>query len=290
MKPSHLPVAIALLLTSLGVWLISLRMEGTALSREVEQQRSVLRHAIEAQTGKTDAESAEYAALTQRLAEVREKFAIEQKTAADVAAQKTELQSRMPKVEDNEMVVSFGRIRDMASEIGDGVRHFQQMQNGKKMKFRPEDQATAVKMMSWMPEIAGFEDTPAEISSLQAGMIAKTFDLDPETTARVQQIISDHFAQMKAMGVTASSKDRPGWRDQRSTSLTQLMWKLRPNLPLNSDAIPSLPLMLNLGTGMERQVDLKVDENGEHNVIKMSLPAWPPVPWLPKEQTTPRAP
>jgi hypothetical protein len=304
MKPSYLLIPAALLLISGSVWLISLRVEGTGLSRELKQQSSNLRQATQAQVAKTEAESVEYAALTQRLAEVQEQLAIEQKTAADVAAQKAELQSRMPKVDDGEMVVSFGRIRDMASEMGEAVRIFQQMENRKEKNFVPEDQrATAVKMMSWMPEIAGFEDTPAEISSLQAGMIAKTFDLDPETTARVQQIISDHFAQMKAMGVTASSKDRPGWRDQRSASLTQLMWKLRPILPANSDAIRSLPLMLNMGTGMEKQVNVKVDEKieptpgqteaidelvDERTEIKLSLPMWPPVPWLPKEQNAPR--
>jgi hypothetical protein len=49
--------------------------------------------------------------------------------------------------------------------------------------------------------------------------------------------------------------------------------------------------MLNMGTGMEKQVDVKVEEKIdlrghlflERNEIKLSLPMWPPVPWLPGE-------
>jgi hypothetical protein len=288
MKPSHLLVPAALLLAIGSVWLISLRVERRTLSREVEKQRSTLRQATREQAQKKEAEAAEYAAHSKRLAEVREQLAIEQKTAADMAAQKSELQSMIPKVDDDEMVVSFGRIHDMAAEIGEALLLFLQMASRKDKDFAPEDSqvAAALKMMSWLPEITGFEDTPAEISCLQAGMIAKTFDLDPAAAARAEQIISDHFAQMKALRVTAASKDRPGWRDQRSASLTQLMWKLRPILPANSDATPCLPLILNMGAGMEKQVDVKVDQNGEtQGAVSMSIATWPRVPWLPEEPT-----
>jgi hypothetical protein len=62
------------------------------------------------------------------------------------------------------------------------------------------------------------------------------------------------------------------------------MWKLRPLLPADSGAIQSLPFILNLGTGLERHIDLNVDEEGEsHGSVNMSLPKWPHVPWLPEK-------
>jgi hypothetical protein len=100
----------------------------------------------------------------------------------------------------------------------------------------------------------------------------------------VDQIIRDHFTQMNAMGITAASQDRPSWRDQRSASITQLMWKLRPLLPADSSAIRSLPFILNLGAGLERHINMTVDEKGEsHGSVSMTLPNWPRVPWLPEK-------
>jgi hypothetical protein len=199
-----------------------------------------------------------------------------------------ELRSKLPAMDSDDFVVSFGRIRDMATELGELVQLYQRIMGRKGQKLSPEENerlmASGVKMMSWLPEIAGFEDTPAEISCLQTGMIAKAFGLDSAATSRVEEITRDHFAQMKTTGATAASRERPGWREQRTAAISQLMWKLRPILPPNSQLISSLPTMLNLGAGMEEQVDVKIDAKGEsHGTISMSLPTWPAVPWLPRK-------
>jgi len=288
MKPSHLLISTALLLGVGGIWLIRLRAHGAALFIELEQHRTASRQAIEAQRAKVEAEAAEHMALLKHLAEVNSQLATEQKTAAEVTAQKAELESKLPPVAEDDIVISFGRIRDMAAEVGEIACLGKQIMSREKKEATPEENqkimASIVKIMAWMPEIAGFEDTPAEISCFQAGTIAKAFDLNPATAAVVDQIIRDHFTQMKAMGMTAASQDRPSWRDQRSASITQLMWKLRPLLPADSGAIQSLPFILNLGAGLERNINMTVDEKGEsHGSVSMTLPNWPRIPWLPEK-------
>jgi hypothetical protein len=288
MKPSHLLISVALLLGIGGIWLIRLRAQGAALSIELEQQRTASQQAIEARRAKVEAEAAEHTALLKHLAEVNSQLATEQQTTAEVTAQKANLESKLPPVAKDDIVVSFGRIRDMAAEVGEIARLGKQVMSREKKEATPEENqklmASIVKIMAWMPEIAGFEDTPTEISCLQAGTIAKAFDLNSATAARVDQIIRDHFTQMNAMGITAASQDRPSWRDQRSASITQLMWKLRPLLPADSSAIRSLPFILNLGAGLERHINMTVDEKGEsHGSVSMTLPNWPRVPWLPEK-------
>lgn len=284
MKPSHLVIPVALFLGLGSFWLIRLRAESATLSGELDQQRIASQRAIESRRAKLETETAEHEALTKRLAEINAQLAIETKTTAQVTAQKAELESKLPRVDEDDIVVSFGRIRDMAAEVGEAAQLCQHFVSKEKKELTQEESEKlmgfVIKLMSWMPEIAGFEETPQEISSLQAGTIAKAFDLNPATVAQVDKIIREHFTQMKAMGLTAASQSRAGWRDQRSASITQLMWKLRPLLPPDSGAIPTLPFILNLGAGMERHVDMKVDEKGEsHGSMSMSLPNWPLVPW-----------
>jgi hypothetical protein len=287
MKPAHLLLLTVCALGFGSAWLIRLRTDGSKLATEFEQERIRSRQIAATQRAKIEAETKEQADLVQQISQVRSQLANEQKVAAETTRRKTEMQAKLPPVDENEIVVSFGRIRDMALELGELASLGKHMLNGKNRQMTAEENEkfmnSTMKIITWQPEIAGFEDSPEEISSLQAGTIAKAFDLDPATTARVEQTIADHFTQMKRMGVTASSQNRPGWRDQRSAMITQLMLKLRPLLPANSDAAQCLPFVLNIGAGFQQNVDVNVDAKGESTgTVSMSLPNWPPVPWLQK--------
>lgn len=284
MKPSRLFILASVPLGIAAFWLVQLRADGTALSAKLAQQRSFAQEAAEARRAKIEKEKAESASLSSRLADLNSQLTAERQKTVELAAQKAEIESKLPPVHKDDLVVSFGRVRDMAAEMGEVARLVKKMEGHGAAKLTAEESqlmmSTMSKVVAWLPEISAFEDTPAEISTLQAGTIASVFALDAEAAARVEQVISDHFSQMKLAGLTASSKDRPGWRDQRSASIVQLMWKLRPLLPANPEATPSLPFILNLGAGMDKHVDLKIDAKGESKgTVTLSLPTWPRVPW-----------
>ena len=100
-----------------------------------------------------------------------------------------------------------------------------------------------MKFVTWAPEISAFEDTPAEIASLQSTALRETFALTDTQTQQAEAIIKAHFATMKTAGLTYSShgvREWREWRERRSTSLTQLLWKLRPLLPASSKQTSSL--------------------------------------------------
>lgn len=283
MKPLHLIVPAAFAFT-LGVgWMTRLHSEERSLGKAIEAQQAATRLAAERQKAEREAATSERAALTLQLADLQAQLSAEQKATADASTRKTELEAKAPTVDPNDVVVSFGRVRDMAAEVGDSMRFYQKLAAKNGAMTEEESQrimASSFKLMSWLPEIAAFEDTPEEIASLQAGILSSAFSLDPPSSAKVEQIIREHFAQMKIAGNTAASQDRPNWREERSAAITQLMWKLRPILPANSDAISFLPHMLNLGAGMDKRVDVKPHANGEiGGSVRLSLPNWPPVPW-----------
>ena len=97
-----------------------------------------------------------------------------------------------------------------------------------------------MKFFTWAPEISAFEDTPAGIASLQSTALRETFALTDTQTQQAEAIIKAHFATMKTAGLTYSSHGVREWRERRSTSLTQLLWKLRPLLPASSKQTSSL--------------------------------------------------
>jgi hypothetical protein len=85
---------------------------------------------------------------------------------------------------------------------------------------------------------------------------------------------------MKTAGLTASSQEAPDWRERRSESLTQLLWKLRPLIPANSKLTANLPQIVNIGAGIETKTIAPGPDSPEPQLIQ-NFPNWPAVPWLP---------
>ena len=139
-----------------------------------------------------------------------------------------------------------------------------------------------MKLATWVPEVSAFEDTPTEIATLQSTALRETFGLSEAQTQQAEEIIRAHFAAMKNGGLTYSNHDAPDWHERRSASLTELLWKLRPLIPVTSKQTPNLTQIVNLGAGLELQTLPPASGTSEPQMIQ-SLPNWPAVPWLPVE-------
>jgi hypothetical protein len=140
-----------------------------------------------------------------------------------------------------------------------------------------------MKLMAWMPEIAGFEERPAEIACFQAAVLADIFRLQPARTREVEAIIKTHFAAVQAQGLTAASSAQPNWRERRTAALTPLLWQLRPYIPANFSSPGVLTQIVNVGAGFETKSEthLSSEPGKSSHTVSMSLPTWPRLPWLP---------
>jgi hypothetical protein len=201
------------------------------------------------------------------------------------------LQLKLPPSLDAEVTESYGRISDMGAEFGQYFRlisgNFDEMEQELRRRGLNEesDLSESVvrafgKFTTWAPEIGAMEDTPAEIGSLQAAALRAIFSLDVSLTQQAEAIIETHFATMKAAGLTYSSQEVSDWRERRSESLTQLLWKLRPLIPANSKLTPNLTQIVNLGAGIETKTIAPEPGTTEPQMVQ-SFPNWPAVPWLP---------
>jgi hypothetical protein len=204
------------------------------------------------------------------------------------------LQKQIPPSLDTEITESFGRITDMGAEFGKYCRLLSaglEASGQKDNEFNKSIVNAFMKFATWAPEMSAFEDTPAEIASLQSAALRETFALNDTQTQQAEAIIKAHFAVMKAAGLTHSSHDAPEWQERRSASLTQLLWKLRPLIPANSKQTPILTQIVNIGAGT---VNVSMDAvtevspatgTSESRIVQVQgFPNWPAVPWLP---TTP---
>jgi hypothetical protein len=249
----YLPLLGLIVLTAL--WLHHAFGEHTALQAAIAKQRAGIaapqddRAAVVARS-KTRAQE-NTASLLAELHRIEEAT---RRTESETAA----LQLKLPPSLDTEVTESYGRISDMGAEFGQYFRlvslDFDEMQRD--INEESDLSASVVKAFAkfttWAPEIGAMEDTPAEIGSLQAAALRATFSLDDSQTNQAKAIIESHFTEMKAAGLTATHQDSPDWRERRSESLTQLLWKLRPLIPANSKLTANLPQIVNIGAGIVR--------------------------------------
>lgn len=192
-----------------------------------------------------------------------------------------EFASRLPAASTDEVIVSYGRIEDMARDAGTALK-------GLLRALEPNQSDPEVleqNVLKWMqlkgriPEIQDFENNPAEIARFQSHALQEALDLSPATEAAVQPLIRDAFATMAAQGLAARQipgGDAEAWVGQRSQALRQLMLKLRPHIP-DSDGLAArqaLTFVLNLGAGLETRQDTGPGQGTLTMGVK-----WPMVPW-----------
>jgi hypothetical protein len=207
--------------------------------------------------------------------------------ATDAIQKETDaLQLKLPPSLDTEVTESYGRISDMGAEFGQYFRlislDIDEMQKelNEETDLSERVMKAFAKFTTWAPEIGAMEDTPAEIGSLQAAALRATFSLDDSQTNQAKAIIESHFATMKAAGLTASHQGSSDWRERRSESLTQLLWKLRPLIPANSKLTANLPQIVNIGAGIETRT-IPPGPDSLDPLLIQNFPNWPAVPWLP---------
>lgn len=201
------------------------------------------------------------------------------------------LQLKLPPSLDAEVTESYGRISDMGAEFGQYFRLISGDLDETQQELRRRDLneesdlsesvvRAFAKFTTWAPEIGAMEDTPAEISSLQAAALRATFSLDDSQAEQAEAIIETHFATMKTAGLTYSSQEASDWRELRSESLTQLLWKLRPLIPTNSKLTSNLTQIVNIGAGIETKTIAPEPGTFGPQAVQC-FPNWPAVPWLP---------
>ena len=287
----YLPLLALIILTAL--WLRHASGEHAALQAAIATQRAGNdaqpddRAGVLARNNTTGMEE-ENAAQQAELRRIEEATEAMQKEAAALLL-------KLPPSLDAEVTESYGRIPDMGAELGQYFRlisgDFDEIKQELKQRGLNEesDLSEAVvravvrafgKFTTWAPEIGAMEDTPAEIGSLQAAALRATFALDDSQTKQAEAIIKEHFATMKAGGLIASSQDSVDWRERRSESLTQLLWRLQPLIPADSKLAPTLTQIVNIGAGIETKT-MPPGPGATAPQTVQNFPNWPAVPWLP---------
>jgi hypothetical protein len=225
--------------------------------------------------------------LRDQIAELRRAVELEEAEVKRTQEALATVEKQLPPVEDGETVVSYGRIADMGKEAADAIRAVTMMLAGQVPdRSKDEMQASFMKFVAWMPEIAGFEENPAEIACFQTAVLGELFGLDETRAAQMEGIIKTHFTALKAGRLTAANAGEPNWRERRSAILTPLLWQLRPFIPADFKSPSVLGQIVNAGAGMETKSETRLSpEPGKsQHSVSMSLPSWPRLPWLPEKK------
>lgn len=281
----YLPIIAVIALTAL--WLMRGNQEINALQTAIVQQRAELAPQQKLGVAAQNEGRTLQANNSTLLAELSR---IEQATSA-MQAEAAALQKRIPPTLDAEVTESFGRIADMGVELGQYCRLItgddEEMQRELNRRgLSPDTDLGEIvvkgfsKFVAWAPEVGAMEDTPTEIASLQSAALRDLFSLNPTQTQQAESIIQDHFAAMKAAGLTFSGREIPEWKERRGTSLTALLWKLRPFIPANSKYTVGLTEIINLGAGIETKT-IPQEPGSAATMTVQDFPRWPAVPWLP---------
>ncbi len=280
------PVLVLMVLAAL--WLRHARGEHSALQAAIAMQRAGNAALPDDRAGlrarnKTMGLEENNAALQAALRRIEEATdAIRKETAA--------LQLKLPASLDAEVTESYGSIADMGTEFGQYFRmisgDFDEMQQELRRRGLNEESDLGGevvrafgKFTTWAPEIGAMEDTPVEIGSLQSSALRATFSLDDSQTRQAEAIIKEHFVTMKADGLTYSGHDAPEWRERRSESLTQLLYRLQPLIPAGSKLTACLAQIVNIGAGIETKAMPPEPGTTEPKVVQ-SFANWPVVPWV----------
>ena len=222
--------------------------------------------------------------LRDRIGELERAVAAAEAEAKQTEKSLAEVQNKLPIVGEGETVVSFGRISDMGREMAEAMRAVSALSTGQAADRSAEKlNSDFAKFVSWMPQIAGFEEDPAEIACFQTSLLREMFNLDDARAAQMEGIIKQHFAALKAAGLTAASSAQPTWKERRSAVLTPLLWQLRPFMPQDFKSPGMLSQIVNAGAGLETksQTHLSKEPGKSSHSVSVSLPSWPRLPWLP---------
>jgi hypothetical protein len=267
-----------------GIWYLQASHTGKRLQLELQSRRAPDARKSSESSASSNGADDERSSLTRELAQVGAELQREAEAAATAEKHAAELRGKIPAAKPDEAIVSYGRIADMGAETGQAMR--QVIGTHKKQKLDGEAGEALgnafMKIMAWMPEIAGLEESPAEIASFQAAMLRQVFEFDEAKTRQAEETFRRHFAAMKANGLTAAHASAPQWRERRSEALTQLLWQLRPLLPPDFQE-NSLAQLVNIGAGFETNGKTEVSPKTGQGTssITMTLPAWPRLPWAP---------
>ena len=282
----------------MAVFLLSLCGSGVGWLK-LRQHRDALRVQLAAATSndrdrgakmaQTAPIQAEYDSHWQsRIAQLTRQLDEETANLDALVTQATSLDASIP-IEADEIVTSFGTVESLGSEAGSVLRSFGNAVPALKHEW-PEQEAEEngfdfnrmMQLFAWIPEVSGFESTPAEIANFQSEALGHLFQLEKTQTDRIRSIVAETFVKMNQEQLTsehrpAQDADRKAWDARRSAALIALMRQLHPILP---DSKPDtmrhiLPAVLNLGIGVETNFQ----RDGDSATSTTNLPSWPKVPW-----------
>ena len=276
---TFLPAAIIVVLAAF--WWTRQASEASALRGEA----LILRASLPDRSGRAKMEVPDEAKqLRDQIAELQNALAGAEAEVKQTEKSLAEVQAKLPEVGEGETVVSFGRIADMGRETAEALTAVTAMLAGQASgRSKADLQASFLKFVTWLPEIAGFEENPAEIACFQTAVLRELFKLDDARAAQMEGIIKQHFAALKATGLTAANSAQPTWRERRTTALTPLLWQLRPFMPQDFKSPDVLSQIVNAGAGLETKSQMHLSpEPGKSNyAVTVALPSWPRLPWLP---------
>jgi hypothetical protein len=275
--------AVAVGIGCLCLWL-NLRREHALLSAQcaaLSGSHSQVKPSVQTKSGDTPGPSGAVA-LTGARTSLEEEIQTEELALAALRKETAALAARLPSAAEDDVIVSFGRIEDMARETGVTVRDL----IGAVTSNSPGSVDLQNTVLQWMrvkgrvPEIQSFERHPGEIARFQSHALQQALDLSPAAEAAMKPLIEDAFARMAEEGLTASQRpetEPESWIAQRSRALQDLMIQLRPHIP-HSDSMAArqaLTMVLNLGAGMETTQHL---HSPNQATLTMGV-KWPQVPW-----------
>jgi hypothetical protein len=286
MKPLRISLPALLIIAIATLWFSLQAKEAASLRNELQTLRAAHPQKLIPSTAtEQPVSSEETVQLEREVAETR--LALAREEAAVKMTEKTfaEIREKLPPVDDGETVVSFGRIADMGAETAQAIRGITDLvgQRDGTLAEKERIQASFMKLVAWMPEIAGFEEQPEEIASFQTAVFRDLFDLDETRSRQMESIIKQHFATLHAAGLHAANSAQPNWKERRAAALLPLLWQLRPFIPTDFKSPGVITQIVNIGAGMETktQTHLSNEPGKSSHSVSMSLASWPRVPWLP---------
>lgn len=294
MKPFHVYIPALLTVAAATFWFSKQTSEAVSLRNELESIRAASKgDGAKADTSNPHAQNSDEATrLSRQIAELREALVREESEAKAVEKSLAEIQQKIPPVAEGETIVSLGRITDMGKEAALAIRGVSTLfeRKGEFEGDKEQVQASFMKLVTWMPEIAGFEERPAEIACFQAAILRDVFGLDDSRARQVEGIIKTHFDAVNAAGLTPANSAQPNWKERRSAILTPLLWQLRPYIPQDFKSPSVVSQIVNVGAGFETKSETHLsNETGKsRHSVSMLLPSWPRLPWLPVKDATPK--
>lgn len=287
MKHLRVSLPALLIIAAAALWFSRQANEAASLRNELQSLRTANALKLENSRAATEQpnSSEEAIQLQREIAETREALAREATAVKATEKAIAEIREKVPPVDDGETVVSFGRIADMGAETAQAIRGITDLvaQRDGTLAEKERIQASFMKLVAWMPEIAGFEQQPEEIASFQAAVFRDLFDLDETRSRQMEAIIKQHFTALHAAGLHAANSAQPNWKERRTAALNPLLWQLRPFIPPDFKSPGLVPQIANIGAGMETKskTHLSNEPGKSSHTVSMSLPSWPALPWLP---------